>query len=847
MAGHSKFKNIMHRKGAQDKKRAKIFSRLGREISVAVKEGGPDPEKNIRLRSAVGSAKSLNMPKDNIERAIKKGEGNDPDSNYEEVRYEGYGPEGVAIIVEALTNNKNRTAAEVRSTFSKYGGNLGETGSVSFGFKRLGSIIMNKSNINEEELFDFIESQVLPGLSVTSDQFWTGLSKLTHELGPKNRALLAERETMQAKIDQWHINNRGEKHDPVKYRAFLTEIDYIVAEPDEFEISTKNVDPEIASIPGPQLVVPIMNARYALNAANARWGSLYDAMYGTNAMGDLPLSAVYNAARGKRVVAWTKDYLDRVVPLAHGSHAKVDRYKIINDELAPALAYPEQYVGMNQNDKGELTEIFLQKNGLHIIIKVDARGKIGAVDTADVDDISLESAVSVIMDCEDSVAAVDAADKVLAYKNWLGLMRGDLKERVTKSDKTFDRLLNNDLFYTKSGKNLKLKGRALMLIRNVGHLMTIPAVIDRDGFEIGEGLLDAICTTLIAMHDRDQCKRNSLYGSIYVVKPKMHGPAEVAFADEIFTAVERMLGLAQNTVKLGIMDEERRTSVNLKACIYEAKHRVAFINTGFLDRTGDEIHTSMEAGPMVPKGQMKLSPWINAYEDRNVDIGLACGFQGKAQIGKGMWAMPDLMSEMLVQKVGHPKSGATCAWVPSPTAATLHATHYHEVDVLEVQRNIKANGPRWGLKELLTIPLAQGSNWSPDELMQEVENNAQGILGYVVRWVDNGIGCSKVPDIHDVGLMEDRATCRISSQALANWLHHGVIDREMVMAAMKKMASVVDGQNVDDPLYTPMAPSFDGTAFLAACDLVFDGRIQPSGYTEPVLHRRRLELKVSQT
>ena len=698
-----------------------------------------------------------------------------------------------------------------------------------------------------KELFDFIELQVLPGLSVTSDQFWSGLSKLTHELGPKNRALLAERETMQAKIDQWHINNRGEKHDPVKYRAFLTEIDYILAEPDEFEISTKNVDPEIASIPGPQLVVPIMNARYALNAANARWGSLYDAMYGTNAMGDLPLSAVYNAARGKRVIAWTKDYLDRVVPLAHGSHAKVDRYKIINDELAPALAYPEQYVGMNQNDKGELTEIFLQKNGLHIIIKVDARGKIGAVDTADVDDISLESAVSVIMDCEDSVAAVDAADKVLAYKNWLGLMRGDLKERVTKSDKTFDRLLNNDLFYTKSGKNLKLKGRALMLIRNVGHLMTIPAVIDRDGFEIGEGLLDAICTTLIAMHDLDQCKRNSLYGSIYVVKPKMHGPAEVAFADEIFTAVERMLGLAQNTVKLGIMDEERRTSVNLKACIYEAKHRVAFINTGFLDRTGDEIHTSMEAGPMVPKGQMKLSPWINAYEDRNVDIGLACGLQGKAQIGKGMWAMPDLMSEMLVQKVGHPKSGATCAWVPSPTAATLHATHYHEVDVLEVQRNIKAKGPRWGLKELLTIPLAQGSNWSPDELMQEVENNAQGILGYVVRWVDNGIGCSKVPDIHDVGLMEDRATCRISSQALANWLHHGVIDREMVMAAMKKMASVVDGQNVDDPLYTPMAPSFDGIAFLAACDLVFDGRIQPSGYTEPVLHRRRLELKVSQT
>ncbi len=707
-------------------------------------------------------------------------------------------------------------------------------------------------------LVDFIEQKALPGTKVTADQFWSGLERLVNELGPRNRALLEKRADIQGRIDGWHAARRGLPINAGEYQSFLREIGYLVDEGEDFEIETANVDPEIALTPGPQLVVPITNARFALNAANARWGSLYDALYGTDALGDLPAGKGYDAERGARVIAWAKHHLGLFCTPAIDDWSSVVGFSVEEGDLVVtmddderAYIYGSQKHGAGRfvgykGDPDSPSSILLEKNGLHAEIVIDPSSIIGASDPAGIADVRLESALSTIMDCEDSVACVDAEDKVVAYGNWLGLMKGDLTEEVTKGGNTFTRKLAGDVGYTTaSGDQAVLKGRSLMLVRNVGHLMTNPAVLDAEGREIGEGLMDALCTTLIAMHDLKREGGNSVTGSVYVVKPKMHGPEEVAFAVEIFDMVEDILGLPRNTVKLGIMDEERRTSANLKECIRAAKSRVAFINTGFLDRTGDEIHTSMEAGPMLPKGDIKETPWIASYEDRNVDIGLACGLKGKAQIGKGMWAMPDRMEDMLAAKIGHPQAGATCAWVPSPTAATLHATHYHKVDVLARQDELAAGAARGTLDDLLTVPLLGGRNLSAEEITREIENNAQGILGYVVRWVDQGVGCSKVPDINDIGLMEDRATCRISSQALANWLHHDLISQEQVMAALQKMAAVVDRQNADDPSYKPMAPGFDGIAFQAACDLVFRGRVQPSGYTEPVLHARRLELKAS--
>ena len=707
------------------------------------------------------------------------------------------------------------------------------------------------------DLYEFVNQELLAGLSLSPDDFWAGFDKAVHELAPKNASLLAKRDSLQSQIDDYHIAHRDAGFEAAHYEAFLKEIGYLVPEGPAFSIETSKVDPEIATIAGPQLVVPVMNARYALNAANARWGSLYDALYGTDAIseeGGAEKTGGYNPVRGQKVIDRARAFLNEAAPLSLGDWQDVTGFSVIDGVLVIAMGdaktYLEdqsQFAGYNGSIQMP-TSILLKRHNLHIELQVDSKGAIGASDKAHINDIILESAISTIMDCEDSVAAVDSQDKVIAYQNWLGLMKGDLSIEMNKNGKSFTRALNPDRYYTApQGDELRLSGRSLMLVRNVGHLMTNPAILLDGGAEIPEGIMDGFMTTLAAMHDFARAEEglasNSKSGSIYIVKPKMHGPEEVAFATEIFGAVEALLGLPANSMKIGIMDEERRTTVNLKECIRAAKNRVVFINTGFLDRTGDEIHTSIEAGPMIRKGDMKQATWISSYENWNVDIGLECGFSGKAQIGKGMWAMPDLMAAMIEQKSGHPLSGANCAWVPSPTAATLHAMHYHQIDVFARQAELADRG-RADIADILTIPVASRPNWSDEDIHQELENNAQGILGYVVRWIDHGVGCSKVPDINDIGLMEDRATLRISSQHMANWLHHGICSQEQVMAVMKKMAAIVDDQNKGDPLYQPMAADFENSiAFKAACDLVFEGRVQPSGYTEPVLHKRRLEYK----
>jgi malate synthase len=701
----------------------------------------------------------------------------------------------------------------------------------------------------DRTLAEFLEADGLPAAGVSADIFWTGLARMVQELAPRNRALLAERQRMQDAIDDWHVHNGAGDADD--YEAFLVEIGYLLPEGPSFEIDTTGVDAEIAEVAGPQLVVPASNARYLLNAANARWGSLYDALYGTDALGSKPPSGGYDAARGGRVIAWVRDLLDEVVPLRGGKHAAALGYLVRDGRLVVTqptgtearLADSAMFAGYTGPPQHPSSVVLIQ-HGLGIELILDATTPVGSTDPAGLSDVLLESAVSTIVDLEDSIAAVDGADKALAYRNWLGLMTGTLTEQVSKEGRTFTRRLQDDREVTgPDGQLRSLRGRALLLVRTVGHLMSTPAVLDGPGNEIPEGLLDTLVTVTLAQADRGGA--NSRSRSVYLVKPKMHGPSEVAFAVQTCGMVEQLLGLEPNTVKIGIMDEERRTTVNLMECIRAGRSRLAFINTGFLDRTGDEIHTGMRAGAMVRKAEMKRQRWIEAYENWNVEVGLACGLRGRAQIGKGMWAAPDLMADLLADKIGQPRAGASCAWVPSPTAATLHATHYHRVDVGQVQAALAVTGRRARLAELLTIPLAGTPSWTPEEIRDELHNNVQGILGYVVRWVDQGIGCSKVPDIHDVGLMEDRATCRISAQHLANWLQHGILTRAEVEDALRRMAIVVDSQNVGDPAYRPMAPSFDGEAFLAARELIVHGCDQPSGYTEPILHAHRLKAKTT--